>query len=247
MKALLLAAGAGTRLRPLTDDRPKPMVPLEGQPLIGYTLSWLARQGIRDVAINLHYKPDPLVQFVGDGARHAVRVRYSSEAQLLGSAGALVPLSDYFRGSPFVVVYGDVLTDLELRPVAEQHGADGAAVTVVLTTVEDPARCGVVAFDRERRVTRFEEKPAPERVFSRWVNAGVYVCAPEVLDYLPEPCPVPYDFGHDLFPLLLRRGARVGAYPSEATVVDIGSVERLEEAGRMVRGGWLGGAGVAAC
>jgi NDP-sugar pyrophosphorylase family protein len=235
MKALVLAAGEGTRLGALTRDRPKPMVPIAGTPAIAFILTWLYQHGVREVAINLHHRPERLEEFVRDGSAFGLRVRYSREAELLGSAGALVPLRGYFATAPeFAVVYGDVLTTLDLRSVMEAHRGSGADATVVVATGDDPTRCGVVEFDRDGWISRFVEKPPAGQVFSPWINAGVYVCGPGVLAALPEPCPVPYDFGKDLFPRLLSRGARLLAFPARDRVIDFGSPERLADAEQAV-------------
>lgn len=234
MKALLLAAGAGTRLKPLTDDRPKPMVPIAGRPAIAHELAWLCRQGIRDVAINLNHRPRVLSDYVGDGSAFGVRVSYSrEEGAAYGTAGALRPLRAYFAGQPaFVVLYGDVLTDMALGPILEAHRAADADVTIVLTRVEDPTRAGIVEFGADGWIRRLVEKPRAEDVFSDWANAGIYVCGPAVLDYVAAEGS--QDFAHELFPAMLRDGRRLRAWPTEATVIDFGAPERLEEASRWV-------------
>jgi mannose-1-phosphate guanylyltransferase/phosphomannomutase len=227
VKALLLAGGQGTRLRPLTDDRPKPMVEIGGEPAIAHALRWLRQQGVTEVAINLYAHPEVLRRFVGDGARFGLRVIYSLETDILGTSGALRPLHDFFRvEEAFLVLYGDVLTDLDLRSVRRAHAASCADATIVLNRVDDPTRAGIVAFDDACRITRFVEKPAASDVFSEWANAGIYVCGPTVLQYVsPEG---PQDFARDLFPAMLRDGCHVLASPSEALVIDFGSPERLE-------------------
>lgn len=236
MKALLLAAGEGTRLRPWTLDRPKAMVPVAGTPMIGYALAWLRDNGVREVAINLHYRPEPLVAYVGDGERFGVRVTYSSEPELLGSAGAIAPIRDCFAGSPeFIVLYGDVLTDLSLDSLLARHRERSADLTIALTVVDDPTRAGIVELGEDDRVVRFVEKPRADGVFSRWGNAGVYVCGPRVLDFIGG---VRHqDFGHDVIPAMVAAGARVQGFRTSARVVDIGSPERLREADRLASAG----------
>jgi NDP-sugar pyrophosphorylase family protein len=225
MRGLLLAAGEGTRLRPLTDDRPKPMVEAAGAPLIAHLLGWLRRNGVDEVAINLNYKPAPLQAYVGDGSSFGVRVRYSLEPRLLGSQDS------------FVVLCGDVLTGLDLRPVIEQHVRHGADVTLVVTEADDPTRCGIVEFDESGTITRFQEKPSREEVFSTWVNAGIYVCGASVLDALPIPCPIPYDFAQHLFPRMLATGMTVMAFATDTPIFDIGSPERLQAASEALSAG----------
>ena len=234
MKALLLAAGEGTRLRPHTLDRPKPMVPIGGEPAVAHVLRWLRGQAVTEVAINLHHHPQVLQDFVGDGRSFGVRVTYSVERpQVLGTAGALRPLRSFFAGGdPFVVVYGDVLTGLDLAAMRDAHRAARADATLALARVEDPTRAGVVAFDANSRITRFVEKPAAHEVFSDWANAGIYLCGPAVLDFVSADGA--QDFGRDLFPAMLRDGRRLLAWPTEETVIDFGSPERLEQAGEWV-------------
>ena len=227
MRALLLAGGAGTRLRPLTDDRPKPMVDIGGEPAIARALRWLHLQGVTQVAINLHAHPEVLRHFVGDGTRFGVAVTYSLETEILGTAGALRPLHDFFRDEdPFLVLYGDVLTDLDLRPVRRAHAESCADATIVLTRVDDPTRAGIVAFDGDSRITRFVEKPGADEVFSDWANAGIYLCGPAVLRYATHEGA--QDFARDLFPAMLRDGCHLQASPTDALVIDFGSPERLE-------------------
>lgn len=232
MKALLLAAGEGTRLRPLTLTRPKPMVPLGDEPVVAWSLAWLRDNGISDVVINLHYRPEALLEFVGDGSRFGLNVTYSHETELLGSSGALVPLRGYLGDeTEFVVLYGDVLTDLDLSAVIERHRETGADFTMVLTHVDDPTRAGIAQMDDDGWIRRFKEKPASDEVFSNWANAGIYVCGPRTWHYLPERGH--QDFGTHVVPALITDGAAVLGYPTEATVVDIGSPERLAEAVRL--------------
>lgn len=236
MKALLLAAGEGTRLRPLTLDRPKPMVPVAGHPMIAYALAWLRDNGVDTVAINLHYKPDPILAYVGDGSAFGLSVVYSREPELLGSSGSLVPLKALFADeSAFVVLYGDVLTNLRLADVVADHRASGADATVVLTTVDDPRRAGMVEMDERRWIRRFVEKPARWDGPASAANGGVYVLGPRVLDFLPAAGK--HDFAFDLFPAMIAAGARVRGHPSDALLLDIGSHERLAAAAALVEGG----------
>jgi mannose-1-phosphate guanylyltransferase len=229
VKALLLAAGEGTRLRPFTLTAPKPMVPLGDEPVVAWSLTWLRENGITDVAINVHYKPEPLVEYVGDGSRFGLNVTFSHETELLGSSGALVPLRGYLAGErEFVVLYGDVLTDLDLRAVIDRHRVTGADFTMVLTHVDDPTRAGIAELDDRGWIGRFKEKPARAEVFSSWANAGVYICGPRTWQYLPKSGH--QDFGTHVVPAMIADGAKVLGFTTDATVVDIGSPERLAEA-----------------
>jgi|DewCreStandDraft_2_1066082.scaffolds.fasta_scaffold00290_4 NDP-sugar pyrophosphorylase family protein len=228
MKALILSAGEGTRLRPLTLSRPKPMLPLAGRPLLEHLVAYLRYHGIRDIAINLHYLPQVITAHFGDGERFGVRITYSYEERLLGSAGAAKRLEPYFEGRPFVVLYGDVLTDTPLDPLLAQHTTCRAALTMALYRVPDPARAGIVELDGTGRVVRFVEKPAPDQIFSDLANAGIYVVSPEVLRLVPPE--EPYDFGHDLIPRLLATGMPVYGWEATGYVLDIGDPQRYAQA-----------------
>jgi NDP-sugar pyrophosphorylase family protein len=226
MKALVLAAGEGTRLRPLTLDRPKPMLPLAGRPLLEHLIALLARHGIYDVAINLHYRPETIVDHFGDGSGFGVRITYSHEHQLLGSAGAARQL-DWFLGERFVVLYGDVLTDVDLTRLDEVDIGFGGIGTLVLAENDDPTRSGIVQLDSAGRIIRFIEKPATAE-FGRLANSGIYVLHRRVLDLVPPG--TPFDFGSDLFPGLLAAGLPLYGLASPDYVLDIGSIDRYRQA-----------------
>lgn len=234
MKALILAAGQGTRLKRLTYRRPKPMLPLRGKPLLQYSLEWLARYDIHHIALNLHYQPEAISGYFGDGSRFGVQLEYSYEVSLLGTAGAAKRLQ-YFLDEPFVVVYGDVFTNLGLDRLKLAHARHVSAakrnpahapdcLTMMLYSVPNPEECGLVETDSKQRVVRFVEKPPPERVFTNQAFSGVMICEPGVLEYIPAD--TPFDFGRDLIPLLLGRRRPVYAESLSAGefVIDIGTL-----------------------
>ncbi len=214
------------------------MVEIAGRPAVAYALDSLRAGGVTDVTINLCHKPDVLREFVGDGSRFGVRVRYSLEfPRPLGTAGALGPLKDWLASEEaFVVLYGDVLTDLELAPVLAQHRSarPPANATLVVSRVENPADAGIVDFDADRQIVRFVEKPPggtvppPGNIVTKWANAGIYVCGPRVLDYITEQRPL--DFAYDVFPAMLAGGCHLAAFPTAAMVLDYGTPERLARA-----------------
>lgn len=244
MKALLLAAGQGTRLRPLTADRPKPMIEIGGEPAIAHSIRWLRREGVSDVAINLHHHPQVLRAFVGDGSKFRLNVTYSVERAILGTAGALRPLLPFFQNEAvFLVLYGDVLTNLELSGVSAAHDAAQPDATIVLTRADDPTRAGIVAFNEDCRITRFVEKPPAGEVFSPWSNAGIYLCSPKVLEYVPAAGAS--DFARDLFPMMLGAGCHLLAAPTDALVIDFGSPDRLDLVAAAMQQGAFGRAKVA--
>jgi len=214
------------------------MVPVAGTPMIAYGLSWLRSNGVTEVAINTHYKPDAILSFVGDGSAFGLAVRYSPEPELLGSSGALAPLRGFLYGNdPFIVACGDVLTDLQLAPIVAAHRESNADATIVLTRVDDPRRAGMVEVDDAGWVLRLVEKPADWTALDAWANAGIYVLGQRVWDFVP---PAGFhDFAFDLFPALLAAGGRVRGIKSDALVIDIGSHERLTAASSLVANGHL--------
>ena len=209
MKAMILAAGQGTRLRPLTDHIPKPMVLVAGKPILEHNLELLTRHGISDVVINLHHQPQTIVDHFGDGSRWGVHITYSFEPELLGTAGAVKRVQEQFD-STFLVLYGDNLTTCDLTRLTVFHQAKGGIATIALHYRDDPTASGIATLDDRDRITRFVEKPMPHQIFSLWVNAGILVLEPEVLDVTPEGGPS--DLGRDLFPSLLARGEAIYGY-----------------------------------
>ena len=232
MKALILAAGEGTRLRPLTLDRPKAMLSIAGRPLLEHTITWLKHHGITQMAINLHHRPRAITDYFGDGHGWGVQIVYSYEEQLLGTAGAARELQTFFDDT-FVIIYGDVLTDMDLAAMLDSHRAhQAAAATIALYRVSNPSDCGLVGLDGNQRITCFVEKPPPEDVFTDLANAGVYALEPAVLDHIPPD--TFYDFGNDLFPRLLEDGMPLYGYPIglDEYLIDIGNREKYQRAQR---------------
>jgi NDP-sugar pyrophosphorylase family protein len=227
VKALILAAGLGTRLGMLTRDQPKPMLHLAGRPLLEHTIALLHAHGVRDVAINLHFYPDIIRAYFGDGSAFGVRLVYSEERLLLGTAGAAKRLQA-FLNEPFYVMYGDVLTDIDLSELADWHCSVDADLTMALYRVEDPTRAGIVEVDGDGRVVRFVEKPRPAAVFSDLANSGILIVQPRVLDGLPTGAPL--DFGQHVIPRLIRAGRPVYGRLASGYIVDIGSPERYVQA-----------------
>ena len=205
----MLAAGQGVRLRPLTERIPKCMVRLGGKPLLEYGIRWLRKHGVTDLAVNLHYLPEAVTEYFGDGERWDVHITYSREPEALGTAGGVKRMAPFFRG-PFFVWYGDNLSTCRLDRLWQRHVSGGGAATVALHYRDDPVHGGIVALDAQDRITRFLEKPARSEVFSRWVNAGIYVLEPSVLDAIPAGRPV--DFGLDVFPAMLAQGQALSGY-----------------------------------
>jgi NDP-sugar pyrophosphorylase family protein len=213
LKAFVLAAGAGTRLRPLTDTAPKPMVPIAGRPILEHNLRRLAEQGVSEVVMNLHHLPDVIREHFGDGSRLGLSIRYSYEPELLGTAGALRPWKHVFT-EPFLLLYGDNLNGCDFRQLAAFHRARGAFATVALFWREDTSQSGIAETDDEGRVRRFLEKPPPDQAFSKWVNAGALFLEPAAVDLIP-PAGAP-DFSRELLPKWIAEGRAVYGYRMSA-------------------------------
>jgi NDP-sugar pyrophosphorylase family protein len=210
MKAMLLAAGLGTRLRPLTDHCPKCMVPVAGKPVLQRNIEWLRSRGIVDLVVNLHYCPDAVTGYFGDGSAFGVRLEYSYEPELLGTAGALWGARRFLSGQRFWVLYTDNLVSCSLERMESLHRAQGATLTMGLFWREDVSASGVVGLDGQSRITGFKEKPAAHEVLSHWVNAGIYLCEARVLEFIPPGRAS--DFGHDILPAMLAAGEPLFGY-----------------------------------
>ena len=231
-RAMILAAGLGTRLRPLTDRVPKCMIPLAGRPLLEHTVLWLRGYGVTDLVINVHHLAEVVERHFGDGARFGVRIAYSREDELLGTAGA-VRLGARGFEEPFIVWYGDNLSACRLDRLWARHRAGpGAAATIALFHRDDPTQSGIVGLTPEGRITRFLEKPTPAEVFSHWISAGIFVLDPRVLAAIPGGrfC----DFGRDVFPALLARGEALYGYPMSADE-GLWWIDRPEDLARLER------------
>ncbi len=210
MRALILAAGAGERLRPHTDDTPKPMLVVGGKPVLQYNVEMVRDAGVRDVLINLHHRPEAVIAHFGDGAEFGVSISYAYEAELLGTAGTIRNAAAFLGDDDFFVVYGDNIARLDLRELAEFHRSKKAVVTIALFHREDPRASGIVEIDAHGRVTRFLEKPAGDSVFSKWVNAGYLAVSSALLGHIPAKTPC--DLGHDVLPQLIVEGVPVYGY-----------------------------------
>jgi NDP-sugar pyrophosphorylase family protein len=208
-KAMLLAAGEGMRLRPLTNTMPKCMVPIDGAPILEHNIRWLRRFGVTELIINLHYMPQAVRDYFGDGSRWGVNITYSLEASLLGTAGGVKHV-EWFFDAPFFLWYGDNMSTCNLERLFTFHQAQAALATIALFHREDVTASGIVGLDGNGRITRFLEKPRPEQIFSHWVNAGIYVLEPQILEMIPSG--IVSDFSHDIFPALLAGGEALYGY-----------------------------------
>lgn len=201
MKAMLLAAGLGTRLRPLTDRLPKCMVPVVGKPVLQWNIEWLRSQGVLELVINLYRHPEMVTDYFGDGSAFGVHLEYSYEPELLGTAGALWGARRFLSSPRFWVLYADNLVNCSLERMESLHLAQGATLTMGLFWREDVSASGVVGLNSHGRITGFKEKPAADEVLSHWVNAGIFLCEARVQQFIP-PGRIS-DFGHDVLPAML--------------------------------------------
>ena len=197
---MLLAAGEGRRLRPFTQRVPKCMLPLAGKPLLEYNVERLASFGVKEILINLFHLPHVVQDHFGDGHEWGVKIRYSLEKTILGTAGG-VGNARWFFQEPFFVWYGDNLSTCNLRRFYQFHREKGGIASIALTYREEVSQSGIVSLDEQSQIPRFVEKPDPGDIFSHWVNVGLLVLEREVLDYVPRTRAS--DFGRDIFPSLL--------------------------------------------
>lgn len=219
----MLVGGEGRRLRPLTDTRPKPMMSLVDRPFVAHQIDLLRRHGVDDVIFSCGYRPDALRAHFGDGDSSGVRLRYVVDPEPLGTAGAIRNAADLLDGEPFLVLNGDILTDLDIGAVSARHRETGAVGTIVLTPVEDPSAFGLVRLFDEGSVEEFLEKPAPEALRPGEpfrINAGTYLLDPGVLERIPagRACSIE----REVFPALAADGVLHG-FPSDAYWRDIGT------------------------
>ncbi len=227
MKAVVMAGGEGTRLRPLTSNQPKPMVPVVGKPCMEHIIELLKQHGFDEVIVTVAFMPQAIRSYFGDGEGLGVAVEYSVEESPLGTAGSVRLASDKLDET-FLVISGDALCDFDLGSLVKFHKDKGAAVTIGLKSVENPLEFGIVVTDEDGRVERFLEKPSWGQVFSDTINTGVYVLEPEVLEHVPTDRP--YDFSKELFPLLLEMGRPIYGMAMEGYWQDIGNLDQYRQA-----------------
>jgi mannose-1-phosphate guanylyltransferase len=224
MKAMVLAAGVGSRLDPLTADIPKPLVPVANVPVMQHLLQLLHRHDFRQVVANLHYLPEKLVDYFGDGSQFDIELQFRREEKLSGDAGGVRFCRDFLAGGSFIVLMGDLLTDIDLTYVLAQHRAKGALASIALKQVEDVSHFGVAMLNEKGFIKGFQEKPKKEEALSNLASTGIYILEPEVFNYIPAQGD--YGFGRQLFPMLVAEGlpvlgVEVGSYWS-----DVGTIEQ---------------------
>lgn len=227
MKAFLMAAGYGTRLRPITDTIPKCLVPIRGEPLLGWWLALLRRHGVTEVLVNTHYLPEPVRAFMREyNARHTgIIVHESYEPELLGSGGTVCANRDFVRGEDaFLICYADNLTDANLSAFLDFHREHDGALSMALFHTNLPKQCGIAELDARGRIVSFVEKP--EQPQSDLANAGMYVASPRLFDFI-DPDKSPLDFGRDVLPRLV---GQMYGWPTQGYIIDVGTMENYRRA-----------------
>jgi len=221
MRAMVLAAGLGTRLRPLTYEINKPMVPVLDRPVMAHIVDLLDRHGFDETIANLHYFPDSICDYFGE------RLTYRTEPQLLGTAGGVRGCAEFFGDEAFLVISGDALTDIDLRAFAARHREAGGVATLAVKKVADTREYGVVLHDRGGRITGFQEKPEPEEALSDLGNCGIYIFEPRIFDYFPDRPFV--DWAQDVFPALLAGDVPFHIHEVRDYWNDVGSLAELRQ------------------
>ena len=244
MKAIIMAGGEGSRLRPLTCDCPKPMMRLMDRPVMQYALELLRAHGIKQIAATLGYLPDAIIDYFGDGSAFDVSLHYYVEEMPLGTAGGVKRAQD-FLDETFIVLSGDGITDLNIAAALDFHRRKGSLATLVLRREVNPLEYGVVTTDSDGKIRAFYEKPARCDAVSDTVNTGIYIFEPQALSFIPDDCA--YDFGHDLFPALVQAGEPVYGYVTDDYWCDIGDVRAYLSAHRAAMEGQIRLNGLSGC
>ena len=232
MKAVLLAAGEGTRLKPLTNNIPKVMLLVDEKPVLEHNINLLVKHKIRDIAINLYYLPKKIKKYFKNGKNWGINIFYSEEKKILGTAGALKNLSN-FLDSSFVVVYGDVISNVNISEMIEFHKKKGCMATIALyEEKENPQAKGLVEIDDNQKILKFIEKPENPPI--NLANAGIYIFEPEILDFIPEN--KFFDCGHDLFPLLISNKKYIYGYLlKDEYLIDIGTIKNYNKINKDIK------------
>jgi mannose-1-phosphate guanylyltransferase/phosphomannomutase len=220
MKAIIIAGGLGTRLRPLTYNMPKPIVPLANKPFAFHQIELLRKFGITEIILNLHYLSDNIKKIFNDGKKLGVKIYYSIEEKPLGTAGAVKNAEKFFDTGPMLIFNGDILTDINLEKMIKFHEEKKGKATLALTKVEDPTHYGLIITDENQRVLEFREKPSWEHVTANTINAGIYIVDPSIFDLVPKG--KEFSFERQLYPTLLERGEKIYGYVTDAYWMDIG-------------------------
>ncbi|HYZ92515.1 MAG TPA: NDP-sugar synthase, partial [Actinomycetota bacterium] len=235
MKAVIMAGGQGTRLRPLTSNQPKPMLPIANRPIMEHIVNLLRRHGYTEQIATVQFLSSVIRSYFGNGEDLGVHLTYATEETPLGTAGSVKNAQDELQDERFVVISGDALTDVDLKKLVAFHKEREAVATICLKSVPNPLEFGVVITREDGSIERFLEKPNWGEVFSDTINTGMYVLEPEVFDFIPED--TVFDFSEDLFPLLLDKGLPIFGYVADGYWTDVGNVDAYLSAQRDVLNG----------
>ncbi|AEF95001.1 Mannose-1-phosphate guanylyltransferase [Desulfotomaculum nigrificans CO-1-SRB] len=234
MKALFLAGGMGTRLRPLTNQIPKPMVPVMVRPLLERTMTKLKGYGIEQIVLSTCYQPQQIEEYFGDGGRLGLKIEYIREDIPLGTGGAIKNTEKFFDG-PFIVFNSDILCDINIEELIRFHRSKSAVATIAVTQVDNPSMYGVIEFDRDDYIVSFKEKPHPSEITSNYINAGIYVFEPDVLREIPSGRAVSVE--REVFPSLLQKGYQIAVYKGGSYWMDIGTPAKYLQAHKDILSG----------
>ncbi len=226
IKAVMMAGGFGTRIQPLTNSMPKPMLPIFNLPMMEHTMRKLVRIGIKDIVVLLYFKPEIIKNYFGNGSKIGANIEYVLPDEDYGTAGA-VGCARKFLDTTFMIVSGDLVSDFDFSAILKHHFRVDSKLTITLTSVENPLQFGVVITDENGKIEKFLEKPSWGEVFSDTINTGIYVIEPEILEYIPKEDN--FDFAKDLFPLLMREGVDLMAYDAKGYWRDVGNPESYRE------------------
>ncbi len=229
MKACIMCGGAGTRLRPLTFERPKPSIPLLNKPSVGHLVDHLSANGFNDIVITLGYLGRNIEEYLEDGAKFGVEIHYIRERKKLGTAGSVKNAENALGGGPFLVVGGDHVMDFNLHEFYQFHRKNDSMLTVGVMSIDDPREYGILDIDVNNRVHRFREKPSSGEIFSNLASTGIYMCDPELFSYIPKER---FDFAKDLFPKLLSSHDPMSAWMARGHWNDIGNATAYRQASR---------------
>ena len=223
---MVMAAGVGSRLDPLTTQLPKPLVPVANRPVMQHILALLKDHGIEDVISNLHYLPEKIQRYFGDGSAFGVNLEFRTEKELSGDAGGVRACRDFLGQDTFIVLMGDLLTDADLAKMVAEHKRKKALASIAVKQVADVSQFGVALFDKDGFIYGFQEKPLASEALSNFASTGIYILEPAVFDYMP--LLGTYGFGRQLFPMLLERGLPVLAIEIENYWSDVGTINQYK-------------------
>lgn len=227
MKAMVLAAGVGSRLDPLTSMVPKPLVPITNVPVMEHIVTLLKKHGYTDLIANLHYLPEQLSAHFGDGRKFGVNIQFRREMELTGDAGGVRACKDFLNDGTFIIMMGDLLTDCDLTAIVAEHKRKGALASIAVKHVPDVEHFGVVVTNEDGFITGFQEKPKQSEALSNLASTGIYVFEPEIFKHMPSDGV--YGFGRQLFPELVKKGAPVLGIEFKTYWSDVGTIAQYRQ------------------